>query len=71
MWTWTGPNHGGDSITIVAKLAADGRHGDYKNTASGPPLNVKAPKEAGEAEVRSMTGQGGKVLARFAIKVVP
>lgn len=69
--TWTGPNNAGDYITIVAKDASDGKYGDYKNTTSGSPLSVKAPKEAGDAEVRYMSGQGGKVLARFAIRVVP
>jgi len=69
--TWTGPNHPGDYITIVAKDAADGKYGDYQNTTSGSPLSVNAPKEAGDAEVRYVTGQGGKVLARLAIQVVP
>ncbi len=69
--TWTGPNNSGDYITVVAKSAADGQYGDYKNTSSGSPLSVKAPKEAGEAEVRYVAGQGGKVLARVGIKVVP
>jgi len=31
---------------------------------------VKSPKEVGEAEIRYMTGQGNKVLARVAIRIV-
>jgi hypothetical protein len=69
--TWTGPNNPGDYITIVAKELPDGQFGDYANTASGSPLSVKAPKTPGDAEIRYMTGQGAKVLARIAIKVVP
>jgi len=32
---------------------------------------VTLPKDAGDAEIRYMTGQGNEVLARLAIKVVP
>lgn len=69
--TWTGPNNPGDYITLVYKGTPDGQYARYQNTTAGSPLIVKAPKEAGEAELRYMTGQGGKVLARRAIMVVP
>lgn len=69
--TWTGPNNTGDYITIVTKDTPDGRYGDYAPTTKGSPLSVKLPKTAGDAEIRYMTGQGGKVLARLAIKVTP
>jgi Ca-activated chloride channel family protein len=67
---WTGPNNPGDYITIVAKGTPDTQYGDYVNTSSGSPLSVKAPKDAGEAEIRYASGQGNKVLARIPIKVV-
>lgn len=66
---WTGPNNAGDYLTIVAKSAPDGRYGNYTGTNSGSPLIVTAPMEAGEAEVRYMSAQGGKVLARRTIMV--
>ena len=69
--TWTGPNNPGDYITVVAKSTPDGQYGAYTATTAGSPLTVTAPKEAGDGEVRYMTGQGGKVLARIGIKVVP
>lgn len=69
--TWTGPNHPGDYITIVSKITPDGQYAAYTVTATGSPLNVKSPKEVGDAEVRYMSGQGSKVLARIPIKVVP
>lgn len=69
--TWTGPNNPGDYITLVLKSTPDGQYAGYQNTSAGSPLTVKAPKEAGEAELRYMTGQGGKVLARIPITVVP
>ena len=68
---WTGPNNPGDYITIVAKSTPDGQYAAYTITASGSPLNVKSPKEPCDAEVRYMTGQGNKVLARTPIKIVP
>ncbi|MSR61329.1 MAG: hypothetical protein EXS08_02620 [Planctomycetes bacterium] len=69
--TWTGPNNPGDYITVVAKATPDGQYGNYTATAKGSPLSLKAPKDAGEAELRYMTGQGGKVLARRALRIVP
>lgn len=68
--TWTGPNNGGDYLTIVPKTARDGHYGSYSNTTSGPSLTITAPKEPGEAEVRYMSGQGAKVLARQSILIV-
>jgi hypothetical protein len=68
---WTGPNHPGDYITVVTKGTPDGRYAAYTETAKGSPLKVKAPKEAGDAEIRYMTGQGNKVLARISLKVIP
>jgi Ca-activated chloride channel family protein len=67
--TWTGPNNPGDYITIVPKSLPDGQYAHYTTTSSGSPLNVNAPKEAGECEVRYMTGQGNKVLARIGVRV--
>lgn len=68
--TWTGPNHSGDYITIVAKGARDGHYAAYTNTTAGSPMKIAAPKETGEAEVRYMSGQGSKVLARRTITIV-
>jgi Ca-activated chloride channel family protein len=68
--TWTGPNYAGDYITVVAKSRPDGEYAAFTLTNTGSPLTVTAPKEPGEAEVRYMTGQGNKVLARIPIKVV-
>jgi Ca-activated chloride channel family protein len=69
--TWTGPSNPGDYITVVARSTPDGQYGDYTVTAVGSPLSVKLPKTAGDGEVRYMTGQGNKVLARIPIKVTP
>lgn len=68
---WTGPNHGGDYLTIVPAGTPDGQYAAYAETRQGSPLTVAAPKQAGDAEIRYMTGQGNKVLARIPIKVAP
>jgi Ca-activated chloride channel family protein len=68
---WTGPNHPGDYITIVPTTTPDGQYAAYTETREGSPLTVAAPKEPCDAEIRYMTGQGNKVLARIPIKVAP
>ncbi len=67
---WKGPNNTQDYITIVAKGTKDGQYGNYRETRHGSPLKVTAPIEAGEAELRYMSGQGGRVLGRRDIRVV-
>lgn len=67
--TWTGPGNAGDFITIVASDAPDRKYGAYTLTNQGSPLKVTAPAETGDAEVRYVTGQGAKVLARRAVKI--
>jgi hypothetical protein len=67
--TWTGPNHAGDYITIVPAGTADGRFARYTGTTAGSPLTVQAPMDPGDAEIRYMSGQGGRVLARRPLRV--
>lgn len=69
--TWEGPANPGDYITVVAADQPDGRYGNYTDTSRGSPMTIVAPIETGPAELRYMTGQGGKVLARRSIAVVP
>ena len=68
--SWTGPNNPGDYITVVAAGTPDGRYDNYTETSAGSPLQLTLPVEDGDAELRYMTGQGAKVLARSPIKIV-
>ena len=68
--TWEGPNYPDDYITIVAKTVPDGQRGGFAYTLKGSPSAVTAPAEAGDCEIRYMTGWGHKVLARRSIKIV-
>jgi Ca-activated chloride channel family protein len=69
--TWSGPNNEGDYITIVPKATGDGDYALYADAKGGSPLNVAAPMEVGDAEIRYMSGQGRHVLGRRPIKIVP
>jgi Ca-activated chloride channel family protein len=66
---WTGPANSGDYITIVPAGNADGTFGQYTQTSRGSPLTVKAPAAAGDAEIRYISGQGARTLARRAIRI--
>lgn len=69
--TWTGPDNQGDFITIVPVGAADDAYASYANTETGSPVTITAPAQAGQAELRYVSGQGRKVLARRPITVLP
>ncbi len=67
---WAGPNNAGDYLTIVPLSLPDGQYAAYANTTGGAKLSIAAPK-AGLAELRYMSGQGAKVLARRPILITP
>lgn len=68
---WTGPNNAGDYVTIVAQGTPEDQYGPYTQTNRGSPLTVAAPKTAGEAELRYVSGQGARTLARRPILITP
>jgi Ca-activated chloride channel family protein len=68
---WEGPDNRGDYVTIVKPDADEGQYGDYERTAKGTPLELLAPIDPGEYEVRYVTGQDAKTLARAPITVTP
>ncbi|MDQ8183776.1 hypothetical protein [Pelagicoccus sp. SDUM812005] len=69
--SWTGPDNKGDYLTFVPRSLPDGRYGNYAETRKGSPLEITAPIEPGDIELRYVTGQGAKVLGRFPLRVVP
>eukprot|EP00903_Cladosiphon_okamuranus_P004081 g4079.t1 len=66
---WTGPDNSGDFITIVPKDTEDGKYAKWAYTSAGSPLEVAAPYETGEAEIRYMNETGNIVLARIPLVV--
>ncbi|ACO48035.2 VWA domain-containing protein [Deinococcus deserti] len=52
---WTGPNNGGDYVTIVRKGAPVGAYLNYFYTSAGNPGQLTLPSEPGEYELRYST----------------
>lgn len=68
---WQGPDNPRDFITIVPAGEADGKWMHYVYTNHGSPLDLKAPLEAGDYELRYVTGQAHLTLAARPIRVGP
>ncbi|MBK1835313.1 vWA domain-containing protein [Roseibacillus ishigakijimensis] len=67
--SWTGPNNPQDFITIVPADAEEGTYKKYGYTAQGATLKIEAPLDAGPAEVRYLSGQGSRTLARIPLTI--
>lgn len=66
---WTGPDNRGDYVTIVPKGAEEGSYQSYAYTRNGSPAEVRALPDPGPAELRYVTGQGGRTLVSIDIVV--
>jgi Ca-activated chloride channel family protein len=67
--TWSGPDNRGDYVTIVPASAEEGTYRDYRNTQEGSPVQLRAPVEPGAHEVRYVSGQSQRTLARAPVEV--
>lgn len=67
--TWEGPDESDDYISIAEKGTEDDAHANYTYTRKGSPLTVRAPDTPGDYEVRYVTGENDKVLARAQLPV--
>jgi len=61
---WVGPNNERDFVTIVEVGAADAAYNSYSYTTEGSPANITTLDAAGTYEIRYVSGQSNKVLAR-------
>jgi hypothetical protein len=66
---WQGPKNRGDYVTIVPKGAPDAQVGRYVDATQKSEGTVNAPNEPGAAEIRYVSGQGRKILARRALEL--
>ncbi len=67
---WAGPANPQDYITIVPAGAAEGAYTDYARvSADGSPVELKAPDEAGDYEVRYVINQSGRTLSSLPVQV--
>jgi hypothetical protein len=67
--SWTGPNNPRDFITIVKAGTPDKRYDAYAYTSAGNPLELRAPEQPGEYEVRYLTAQSYATLAKTKITI--
>lgn len=68
--TWSGPDNPRDFISIDAAGAPEPEYGAYQYTSKGSPLEIPAPAEPGDYEVRYHLGAGGyAVIGSAPLKV--
>ena len=67
--SWTGPDYGGDYISVAKPDANDNRYEAYTYTSRGNPLQLRMPKEPGTYEVRYIQAQKHQALERQTITV--
>jgi hypothetical protein len=67
--TWKGPNNARDFITIVKAGTADKQYGPYAYTSKGTTLELTAPDQPGDYEVRYLTGQSYATLGSAKLEV--
>ena len=67
--TWEGPDGARDYITVVPPDAEDKKYGKYVYTRKGSPLKLVMPDQPGAYELRYVSGQSSKVLARRPVEV--
>jgi len=67
---WQGPNGDGDYLTVVPTDAPDGKYTKYAYTRKGPVVDLVAPLEPGNYQVRYQSDREKGVFARLDITVV-
>lgn len=68
--SWKGASGRNDYVTIVPKSAPDSLRGGFGFTGGASKFPILAPIDAGECEVRYVSGQDGSVLARRPLRTV-
>ena len=68
---WQGTVHESDYITIVPADAPDGTVAGHIRAGVGSPARLRAPREAGEYELRYVLQKGRRTLARASLHVEP
>ena len=66
---WKGPNNPRDFVTIVKAGTPEKQYDAYEYTSKGTPLELRAPDQAGEYEVRYLTAQSYLTLGTAKVTV--
>jgi hypothetical protein len=70
--SWKGPDNPSDFVTLVAPTAKEREFGTSNGyTQRGNPVRLEAPREAGSYELRYVTGQSNRTLAKTTMVVTP
>ena len=67
--SWQGPDSNGDYIAIAKPADGGSGYVAYTYTREGSPLQLRAPSDPGQYEVRYILDQGRKILARTNITI--
>ncbi|RDH86476.1 MAG: hypothetical protein DIZ77_12435 [endosymbiont of Seepiophila jonesi] len=68
---WEGPDSHNDYVAIAKKEPRDSAFIDYAYTSRGNPLELVAPGEVGEYELRYLHAHSSRIIGRRAIQVTP
>lgn len=66
---WTGPANPREFITVVKAGSRDGHYAGYTYVDKGNPLDLLLPEVPGDYEIRYMTADSDRVLARAPLKI--
>ena len=69
--SWTGTVSTSDYVTLVPMGTPDDKLGEYGQVRSASERDFTAPDETGMYEVRYVLREGGRVLARQSVEVLP
>jgi len=67
--SWTGPDSRSDYISVAKPEMEDGKYINFRYTRTGNPVSLMMPDEAGLYEIRYVSHQSKRVLARHTLKV--
>ncbi len=68
---WQGPDNQLDFITVVPAGSEDSHYANYVYTHNGSPGELLMPEQPGEYELKYLTAQERRVLARVPITLLP
>lgn len=68
--SWQGPDGKGDFITIVKEGSDEKSYGKYAYVKKGNPIRLRVPDDAGNYEIRYLSGQKYYTLGSTPIKII-
>ncbi len=69
--TWEGPGDARDYLSVAHPESGNQSYVNYTYASQGSPLGLEMPPEPGRYEIRYVRSEGGHVLARASIDILP